>query len=103
MNAHDHDEMLACKKYLQDKLSKTAKQRHRHDNWVEREQQAVTDSANRWARKHGLKVAVTFEQVVDLEVCAVGHIDYASKFCLYVAEYLYGVSPRQLRVAGAAF
>lgn len=58
-------------------------------NWVEKERWAVVYAANDWsqANKFG---SITSQDVKHLELLAVGHVDYASKLSLYVAERLLG-------------
>ena len=57
--------------------------------WIEHERQAITEAANVWALAHGLPT-ITVGQVEAIEHFAVGHIDYAEKLALYVAELTYG-------------
>lgn len=66
-----------------------AKLRHDHpDDWIERERSAVAAEANRWATSYGL-LTITSEDVERVEGRAVGHIDYARKLALYVAELIW--------------
>lgn len=54
-------------------------------DWIERERTTVAVAANEWATSHGGRT-VTVEDVERVEVLAVGHVDYARKLALYVAE-----------------
>ena len=56
--------------------------------WIANEREAVAMAANQWATAHGYDVSVTVADVERIEVCAVGHVDYASKLALYVAEHV---------------
>jgi hypothetical protein len=58
--------------------------------WIEHEREAITEAANVWALAHGLPT-VTVGQVEAIEHLAVGHVDYAEKLALYVAEMTYGI------------
>lgn len=64
------------------------------DGWIERERYLVATAANEWATAHGWDGRCTVEDVERLEVRAVGHIDYATKLALYVAEFVFLASPR---------
>jgi hypothetical protein len=57
--------------------------------WVEKEQVAMAIAANQWAEAHGLERRVTRDDVIRIEQPALGHIDYQSKLCLYLVEWLY--------------
>ena len=46
-----------------------------------------------WAEKHKDCVAPTFEQVLRADSYNAGHVDWYSKFPLYVAQMVYGVDP----------
>lgn len=54
-------------------------------SWIESERFAITASANEWALAHG-RPPITMSEVEEVEQLAVGHVDYASKLALYVAE-----------------
>lgn len=58
-------------------------------NWIDKERWTVVYAANDWAlaNKFG---SITAQDVKHLEMLAVGHVDYASKLALYVAERLLG-------------
>jgi hypothetical protein len=79
-----HDQMLQMRDRLLKKLDRMGKRRHLHDDWNERELQALSDASG-----------VPLDAVRRVETCAVGHVDYASKLCWYVTELAFGVSPLQ--------
>lgn len=54
-------------------------------NWVEKERWAVVFAANEWALANKFGV-VSASDVKHLELLALGHVDYARKLSLYVAE-----------------
>jgi hypothetical protein len=54
--------------------------------WIEAERFAVAVAANQWATAHPPAYTVSVEDVERVEQLAVGHVDYASKLALYVAE-----------------
>jgi hypothetical protein len=62
-----HQDMLTCRAHVLAALVKEAKKR------------------NQWAGAHGYRT-VTIHDVERVEGRAVGHVDYASKLALYVAE-----------------
>ena len=66
-----------------------AKRRDNPDRWIDDERMAVVLAANEWAVAKG-GCAVTFDEVERIETLAVGHVDYASKLALYVAEMVCG-------------
>lgn len=69
-------------------LQEMAKRDHTSLEWVDNERSAVADAASRWARANGYDKPVSAEDVERIEGSAVGHIDYASKLALYVAEFV---------------
>lgn len=98
MDHRSHDQMLKLRDAIYEAHQSESRSRHSveeqdSDAWVLKEQRVVRNTANRWAHKHGLR-PVTLDDVQHLEVPALGHIDYMSKFALYVAEYVYGVRER---------
>ena len=66
-------------------LVKQMTHRRTDKRWVETERMAVALEANKWATAHGWRT-VTVDDVERVEVRAVGHVDYATKLALYVAE-----------------
>ena len=61
--------------------------------WIDYEREAVAVAANEWAGAHGVERRVTVADVERIEGMAVGHIDYAQKLPLYIAEYLLKDAP----------
>lgn len=59
-------------------------------SWIDNERMALVVAANEWADAKGLQ-KITVDEVEAVEVLAVGHIDYATKLCFYVAEMLHGL------------
>lgn len=90
MNARRHAEMLRCQQFLLDRLRRQMRRRPEHDDWIERERLTLAIAAHQWGTAHGLAKAITVAEVERLEQPAVGHVDYAEKVCLYVAEFMYG-------------
>lgn len=88
-----HDEFLACHKFLLEKFIKEANHRAERGDWIDwlqRERLTLAVAANEWIESHGLSVKwMNVATVERLEGPAVGHVDYAHKLCLYVAERLY--------------
>lgn len=57
----------------------------------EAECRAVLDAANLWAISHPPLTTVTAETVNKCDQMAAGHIDWVTKFPLYVSERVYGM------------
>jgi hypothetical protein len=76
-----------CAEYIHADLVEEMGQRakDRTLDWIERERFAVVEAANRWALAFGYPT-VTMTDVERVEQMAVGHVDYATKLPLYVAE-----------------
>lgn len=91
MNAKRHTEFLACRDYILKALTNEMLNRdaHDYDVWVANEHMAVARAANEWAISHAPLRTVTVTAVEAVEGMALGHIDYATKFALYVAELVY--------------
>lgn len=92
MNAREHFAMLKARDHILRALSNEMTHRETNPHWVDDERMSVVLAANEWAISRGLPT-LTFADVERIETSAVGHIDYASKLALYVAEALYGVWP----------
>lgn len=92
MTAREHAEMLRARDRILRALGDEMKHRAQNRHWVEDERTAVVVAANEWAMAHGLRL-LTVDHVEQIETSAVGHIDYAAKLALYVAEALYGRNP----------
>lgn len=88
-----YEKMMDCKTFIYDAL--LAEMGKRRDSpgleWVDNERVAVAIAATEWAMVNGFPIFVTPEDVESIEHSAVGHVDYASKLSLYVAEYVLGV------------
>jgi hypothetical protein len=92
MDARQHDSVLAARDVILSALRDEMTRRHEpgHDDWEDRERAAVVYAANIYAREHN-KNRTNKAQVEAIEGLAVGHVDYASKLALYVAEQIHGV------------
>ncbi len=87
LSVREHGRLLACRQHVLLALCAAAEDRSASD-WVERERVVVATSANAWAQAHGYPQRVTVDDVERIEVQAVGHVDYASKLALYIAEFV---------------
>lgn len=58
------------------------------DEWIAAEREAVATAANQHAAAYGYPATMTVERVAHLEVTCVGHVDYADKLGMLVAEDL---------------
>lgn len=82
--------LMECRDTILDALEKEMEQRRRNPgSWIENERCAVHYAASYWIWDHGLGKKITVEDILRIEPRAVGHIDYASKLALYVAEFIY--------------
>lgn len=84
----DNRPMIQCRDHVLKALGKEQLKRHSTqdpDVWILNERMAVTKAANEWAIAHKLPT-ITVDDVEIAERPAVGHVDYSSKFALYVAE-----------------
>lgn len=79
-------DVLACRDHILGRLTEAMDDRGPGLSWIERERFVVATAANEWTFSHGGGRTVTVADVERLEVLAVGHVDYASKLALYVAE-----------------
>lgn len=84
--------VIGCQKLIQSALENAARLRPERDDWIEQERLAVAIIANQWAAAHGVSRRVTVDEVEHVEHMALGHVDYAAKLALYVAELLYPIS-----------
>lgn len=89
----DHDKMMGCMKFVHDRLVKESYNRQSNDNWVEDELMVVVDSANLWAQRHGISRRISEDVARRLEKSALGHVDYMTKWALYVSEWMLGMRP----------
>lgn len=93
-----YESIRGCRSHVFAALSDAMRHRHlRKDTWVDDERLAVVIAANEWAQAHGFDRRVTVADVERIEVGALGHVDYASKLALYVAEFL--VDPADWQVS----
>lgn len=94
MTWDEHEDMLDCQKVLLRALTREmdnrAKHRQNGADWVAKERLAIQQAAYDWAVRHKMTTRPTMYDIERLEPFAMGHVDYASKLCLYVAEFLYG-------------
>ena len=60
------------------------------DDWIIWERCQLVYRANSWAKAYDIPELVSLAEVEAVESLAVGHVDYASKLTLYVAELIYG-------------
>lgn len=94
MTPAEHNQMIKGRDYILVALTKEMNKRERiRHGWIERERLAVTVAANQWAEAHGIARRITVDTVKYHEDRCVGHIDYASKLALYVAEDILGFAP----------
>ncbi len=82
--------LLRCRDAILSALLTEAKHRSEHVDWERREREAVALAANQYATNHARKL-VTVDEVEHVEPLAMGHVDYASKLALYVAEMVHGL------------
>lgn len=86
------DELTALRLFILDALREEQADRHKNEDWIERERIAVADAANLWCESAPCLTetrAVTVEDMERIEVRAIGHVDYTTKLALYVAEFAY--------------
>ncbi len=84
----EHQRMLRCMAFLRKELQSQTDRRHEYDGmeWAEAELAHVTTQANRWSVWNEAPNLVTIADVRRVDQQAVGHVDWAQKLCLYVAE-----------------
>ena len=83
----DGQQVRDCRNHVMAALVQAMAARPRYD-WIEQEPTAVAVAANQWAEAHGIGRRVTVDDIERIEGNAVGHVDYASKLALYVAEFI---------------
>lgn len=89
MSGAAYKDIRECRIYVLMGLTEAMEKRHdRPDTWVEDERLAVAVAANEWATAHGYDRRITVEDIERIEGNAVGHIDYATKLALLVAEFI---------------
>lgn len=84
-----HDERMALHKHLTATLRAACGTTGNRD--FEAEVSAVLDAANLWAISHASCTTLTAETVSKCDAMAAGHIDWVTKFPLYVSERVYGM------------
>ena len=85
-----HARFLDCRDDVLNALRIAASGRREYNDhgWVVNERKAMAIAANNFAAAHGISRRITVDDVERVEQRAVGHVDYASKVSLYVAELL---------------
>lgn len=83
----EYERLVRCRNHLGDALRVQTAQRAKYKGveWIEVELEAVTIAANGWATAHGLNT-ITIDDVRRIDQTAMGHVDWAYKLCLRVAE-----------------
>lgn len=79
-------EIRAVKSRFLDILTAAQKFRRTDPDWIVREQRAMLDAVNDERARRGLRPGLTLGDLQRIELVAVGHSDYSSKFALYCAE-----------------
>lgn len=87
-----HESLMRARGRIYAALLAAADHRSERDDWETFEREAMVQAANKYGRDHGL-ADITVGQVEEIEHLAMGHIDYALKISLYVAELLHGLRP----------
>lgn len=89
-----HDEFLECRTSILHALRAQMDKRDlKSESWIAAERSAMVYAANKWRGRHGPLKWISQEDVEHVETLAMGHVDYASKVSLYVAEMVYGFRP----------
>jgi diacylglycerol kinase family enzyme len=96
VDADAHASLLRCHRQILAALRGAMEHRDTADGmgWVHHERQIVANTATMYALGYGL-TPVTVDDVERVETMALGHIDYAHKLALYVAEVVHGVKDPQ--------
>lgn len=85
-----YEALADCRSFIYHEL--LAEMEYRRDShgleWVDNERRRVARAAAEWASINDYPTIVTVEDVERIEHAAVGHVDYASKLALYVAEFV---------------
>lgn len=89
MTNADHAEFMSCYDHLVSILEKATRAKSPRDFTFEVE--AVFLAAVLWADKYS-QTEPTMGHVMDADSMAAGHVDWRTKFPLYVAELVYGVA-----------
>jgi hypothetical protein len=88
MTTRQWDEFDSLRQYLVQALASACKAEGPRD--LDGELQAVWREAHVWAAIHPGTHTITFDDVLDCDRRAMGHVDWARKLPLYVAEKVYG-------------
>lgn len=90
------NDIRACQDYVYKALVEQMRFRKHTDlEWITNERKAVSEASGRWAAENLYPRYATPEDVERIEIQACGHIDYASKLALYIAEFVVtGKDPR---------
>lgn len=89
MSHLDHQSLMRCRDGVLAALVEAA--RDRRDGWAEHERDAMVIAANYYALSNPGLTTITADDIERIEGLAVGHVDYADKIALYVAEMVHGV------------
>lgn len=82
--------MMRCYEWLRGEFKEASRKRGDDpDVWIPEEIASMTRSANLWALVEDIDRTITEEQVTTIDTYCSGHVDYASKLCLRIAELLY--------------
>ncbi len=90
LTQQQHASVMRAREEILLELIDAMRYRAQHDDWEELERRAVVYAANRYAAAHYLN-RTNVAQVEAIEHLAVGHVDYAGKLALYVAELIHGL------------
>lgn len=82
----DQDRLMSCREAVYQELVNQMRHRHERDDWEMQERASMAMAARLWAYEHGGNSEVFAADIERIEHRAMGHIDYASKIALYVAE-----------------
>jgi hypothetical protein len=85
------DAVLDCRLFILKAVVPVMEQRSLvNDDWIRNERLAFAVAANQWAMANGYSAqrTVTVADVERIEVTALGHVDYAPKLALRIAEYI---------------
>lgn len=87
-----HAEMLDCRDHLLRALTAAMEARvaEHVDDWTVVELTALRDACEAWDGPNKRSVP-SMIAIGAADRVAMGHVDYASKVCLYVAEMMYGL------------
>jgi hypothetical protein len=92
-----HDQLMQCRDSIKSTLVEVLDRRngdYDYSAWLKSLFSEVAQSANSWAEAHGFPTRITADEAQRIEYTALGHYDYASKFALYLAEVVTGLSPK---------